>query len=87
MLEILSLPFGLAAFSAVMLWLAWLVLGEYKKLFLANPKLLMSLEVFAVIAEIGGPGYLAATLAFVGVWALLQAMYIGIILVNAFVFN
>lgn len=81
MLEILLLPFALAGLSAVMLWLAWLALGEHKKLFLANPKLVMSFEVFAVIAEIGGPGYLAVTLAFVGLWMLLLAMYIGISLV------
>lgn len=85
MLEILLLPFALAVLSAAMLSLAWLALGEYKKLFRANPKLLMSFEVFAVVAEIGGPGYLAATLAFVGAWMLLLAMYIVVSLVYVFV--
>ena len=69
----------------VMLSLAWLALGEYRKLIRANPRLLMSFEVFAVMAEIGGPGYLAATLAFVGAWMLLLAMYLGVSLIYFFV--
>lgn len=81
MLDLFLLAMGMAGLAAAMLALAWLALGEYRKLFLANPRLVMSMEVFAVVAEIGGPGYVAALLGFCGVWLLMGATLIGMMLV------
>lgn len=78
MLEIIGLIFGIAVLAGVMLLLAWMALGEYQRLFRANPRLVMSLEVFSVMAEIGGLGYLAAILAFCGTWLLMIATVLGI---------
>lgn len=61
-----------------MLLLAWMALGEYQSLLRANPQLLMSLKVLSVMAEIGGPGYLAAILAFCGAWLLMISTVLGI---------
>jgi len=69
---------GIAALAGAMLLLAWLALGEYRRLFLANPRLAMSLEVFAVLSEMGGPGYVAAVLAFCGAWLLMIATLLGL---------
>ncbi len=84
MLEIVLIPLGMAALAGAMLWSAWCALGEYQKLFLANPRLLMSLEVFAVAADIGALGYVAAVLALCGVWLLVLAAYVGIALIYSF---
>jgi hypothetical protein len=37
----------------------FLLLGEYRKAFLDNPRAVMTLEVMFQIAKLGGPGYLA----------------------------
>lgn len=81
MLDIVVLACGMAGLALAMLALAWFALGEYRKLFLANPRLVMSMEVFAVVAEIGGPGYLAAVLGFFGLWLLMGATLIGMVVV------
>jgi hypothetical protein len=73
MLESALMAMSFALVSALMLGAAWLALGEYRKLFRENPRLLMSLEVFAVVTRIGGAGYLAAVLAFFGAWLLALA--------------
>jgi hypothetical protein len=83
MLGMIGLVLGNAALAGAMLLLAWMALGEYQKLFRANPRLVMSLEVFSVMAEIGGPGYLAAILAFCGTWLLMIATIVGISAVYA----
>ncbi len=84
MLELLLVPLSMAGLAVAMLGLAWVAFGEYRKLFLANPKLLMSLDVFAIAAEVDGPGYIAATLAFCGVWLLVLATIIGIVGIYVF---
>ena len=81
MLDIVLLSLGMAGLAIAMLVLALIALGEYRKLFMANPRLLMSVEVFAVLAEIGGPGYLAAVLGFCGLWLLMMATVVGLFLV------
>ena len=42
---------------------ALFMLGEYRKIFMANPKVAMNAEVFMLaVTSSGGPGYLAAFL-------------------------
>lgn len=84
MFGFLELIVGMAALAAVMLLLAWMALGEYQRLFRAKPRLLMSLEVFSVMAEIGGPGYIAAILAFCGTWLLMISTVLSIFAVYSF---
>lgn len=86
MFDIALLALGMAALAALMLGLAWMAFGEYRKLFFERPAVLMSLEVFAVCAEIGGPGYLAAILAFCGAWLLMGATVVGMILIQGLLF-
>ena len=62
------------AFGALFLLLAWVLLAEYREAFMANPRAIMSFEVFAQILHKGGPGYIAAFgltvgLAFFGIGA------------------
>ena len=77
MREIVLNILALGAFALCMLGVAWIALGEYRKVFMAHPRIVMSLEVFALLAEIGSLGYIAAVLAVVGGWMLLGAMYLG----------
>lgn len=86
MAEIILNVGGLAGIAIVMLAVAWFALGEYRKVFLANPRLVMSLEVFSVLAEIGGIGYLAALLAVCGGWMLLGALYLSLSLLHSALF-
>ena len=86
MAEIILNVAGLAGMAVVMLAFAWLALGEYRKVFLANPRLVMSLEVFSVLAEMGSIGYLAALLAVCGAWMLLGALYLTLSLLHSALF-
>jgi steroid 5-alpha reductase family enzyme len=81
MFDMVLLVLGMAGLAVTMLLLAWVALGEYKKVFQANPRLVMSVEVFAVLTEIGGPGYLAAVLGFCGLWLLMIASVLLLFLV------
>ena len=47
MLENWYLPFGLLALGLVIAWFGFLLLDEYRKAFFANPKVVMSFEVFS----------------------------------------
>lgn len=77
--EIFLLPFVFIGLAAAMLGLAWMALGEYQRLFREDPARVMSAEVLlAMLSELGGPGYLAATLAFFGAWMLLVGISIGV---------
>lgn len=72
------IPLTLIGLAAVMLGLAWLALGEYRRLFREDPARVMSAEVLVtVLSELGGPGYLAAVLAFCGVWMLAVGISMG----------
>lgn len=82
MLDFVMVPLGMAGLAVAMLGLAWMALGEYRKLFRTNPKLLMSFEVFSVVADMGGPGYVAATLVFCGLWLLMLATIIGMVVIH-----
>jgi hypothetical protein len=77
---------GLAAVAIAMLAAAWFALGEYRRVFRDNPGLVMSLEVFSVLAEIGSIGYLAALLAVCGAWMLVGAVYLSLSLLHSAVF-
>lgn len=67
---------GMALLGVVLIYLAWLCLGEYQALFRRNPRLMMSIEVFGYVAEMGGPGYLAAVLFTAGSIMVLSATYV-----------
>ncbi len=81
MFDMVLLVLGMAGLAVTMLLLAWVALGEYREVFQANPRLVMSVEVFAVLTEIGGPGYLAAVLGFCGLWLLMMATVLLLFLV------
>ena len=72
---------GLIGFGCVLIYVAWLCLGEYRVRFMRNPRLVMSFEVFGYIAEIGGPGYLAALLFTAGSVMVLSGLYASLSLV------
>ena len=61
-----GLPLGLLGLGAVLLGFAWVVLAEYRKLFLAEPLSVMSLEILAKILGAGGPGYFAVMFLLAG---------------------
>jgi len=58
--------FGMMVLGAALLWLAWLLLVEYRKAFIADPVSVMSFEVLAAILRHGGPGYIAAFAIVIG---------------------
>lgn len=72
------IPLTLIGIALAMLGLAWMALGEHQKRFRENPARVMSAEVIlTVLSELGGPGYLAATLAFFGTWMLVVGVSMG----------
>jgi hypothetical protein len=60
------MPFGFLALGALFCGLAWLLLVEYRKAFIADPLSVMSMEVLAQILRAGGPGYLAVVVLIAG---------------------
>jgi len=52
-------PFALMAGGALFVWLSLLLLGEYRKAFMAEPMSVMSLDVLLSILRCGSPGVLA----------------------------
>jgi hypothetical protein len=61
-----DIPLGLLGLGALFLGFAWLLLAEYRRLFLTDPLSVMSFEVLAKIISGGGPGYIAAVLLVAG---------------------
>lgn len=57
--------FAVAAGGAVFIWLSLLLLGEYRRAFMANPMSVMSLDVLLSILRCGPPG----TVALLGLFA------------------
>lgn len=56
-------PIANFVLAAVLLVAALALLGEYRRIFMSNPRAAMSAEVLMLaIARAGGPGYLAAFL-------------------------
>lgn len=77
--EVVLLPLAFIGLAVAMLGLAWMALGEYRRLFREDPARVMSAEVLlTVLSELGGPGYLAATLAFFGAWMLVVGISMGV---------
>ena len=50
---------GVIAFGIAVGYVGLLLLGEYRRAFFQNPRAVMTLEVLAQVAKLGGPGYLA----------------------------
>jgi hypothetical protein len=72
------IPLTLIGVAAAMLGLARMALGDYRRLFRKDPARVMSAEVIiTILSELGGPGYLAAALAFGGVWMLAVGVSMG----------
>ena len=84
-MPVIAALLGMALLGGLLIYLAWLCLGEYKALFIRNHRLIMSLEVFSHIAEMGGPGYLAAVLFTAGSIMVLSATYATLSLVASLV--
>ena len=62
--------------GSVLVYLALLILTEYRKLFMENPKSAMSAEVLMLaITSSGGPGYLAAFLLAAAALSYLLAIF------------
>ena len=51
--------FAVAAGGALFIWLSLLLLGEYRRAFMANPMSVMSLDVLLSILRCGAPGAIA----------------------------
>ena len=80
-LESWLIPVFFMGFGALFLLLAWMLLAEYREAFMANPRAVMSFEVFAQILNKGGPGYIAAFgltvgLAFFGIGAFILVLFV-----------
>jgi hypothetical protein len=65
-IEIWLAPFMFVALGALFIWLALVLLAEYRKAFMADPGAVMSLEVLIVILRCGPPGYVAVIALFGG---------------------
>jgi hypothetical protein len=77
-MEDVLIPLTLIAIGVAALGLAWMALGEYQRLFREDPARVMTAEVIVtVLSELGGPGYLAAALAFCGLWMLVVGVSMG----------
>jgi hypothetical protein len=69
-------PFVSFLVGAALAYTAFSLLGEYRKLFMANPKSAMSVEALMLaFTSLGGPGYLAAFLLAGSVLCFLAAAF------------
>jgi hypothetical protein len=74
--SVLETPVTLVGAALVLGVFAFALLGEYRRLFMEDPKAVMSAEVLmGVIAKSGGPGYLAAFLLAGALLFLLSGLY------------
>lgn len=73
------MPLGFLALGALFCGLAWLLLVEYRKAFIADPLSVMSMEVLAQILRASGPGYLAVVVLIAG--ALLVLAGVALLLI------
>lgn len=61
--SLLEAPVIMVGTAVILAIVAFAMLSEYRRLFMDNPKAMMSAEVFmAIVSRSGGPGYLAAFL-------------------------
>jgi hypothetical protein len=78
-MEIWSLlegPFIDVALGSILAYSAFLMLGEYRKLFMSNPKSAISIEALMLaVTSTGGPGYVAAFLLVGATLCFLLAAY------------
>ena len=65
-LEIWLAPFVMVGTGLGCVWLALILLAEYRKAFTADPVSVMSLEVLVAILRCGPPGYVAVIALFGG---------------------
>jgi hypothetical protein len=59
-------PFVMAGIGAACVWLALILLAEYRKAFMANPVSVISFDVLIAILRCGPPGYVAVIALFGG---------------------
>jgi hypothetical protein len=74
------MPFGFLALGLLFVGLAWLLLVEYRRVFIADPLSIMSLEVLAQILRLGGPGYAAVVVLVAGVLLLMAGVALLVII-------
>ena len=77
------LPAFFLAFGALFLLMAWNLLREYRHLFLANPRAMMSLDVISEILGTGAPGYLGAFGLLAGVFFLGVGLLLLLVMILA----
>ena len=75
-LSSLEVPLGLLLFGALLACLGLMLLGEYRKLFLANPRAWMSFEVLTQMTQPwGSPAYMGVSLLFCSVFFLIPGVF------------
>jgi hypothetical protein len=77
----LLVPLGLLVAGAVLLGAALLLLGEYRRIFFADPHSLMTMEVLFNILRLGGPGYLAVIAFIAGFLLFLYGTFFTLVFV------
>ena len=75
MIAVLATILSIIFSGALMILLAWHCMGEYRWQFRHNPRLIISLEVFAYVSKAGGLGYFAVVLFIAGALNFLSGSY------------
>jgi len=72
-----GIPLGLIAFGAVLAVLGVLLLGEYRRVFFADPERTMSVEVFLQLLfhPAATPAYLGVVLLFAAAWFVIIGLF------------
>jgi len=65
-MEIWLMAFAIFAMGMLVMFLALILFGEYRKAFMANPMAVMTLDVFLAVMHRGGPAFLAVVALFGG---------------------
>ena len=74
--SLLETPIALMGAGVVLLIAALVMLGEYRRLFMQDPRAAMSAEVLvAILSRSGGPGYFAAFVLAGAILFLLSALF------------
>jgi len=82
-MEAFLLPLGMFAFGLALVFTAFALFGEYRSLFLRNPRIIMSTEVFTHLAGLGGLGYIGAVLMIAGAILIAVACVMLVFLIAA----
>jgi hypothetical protein len=78
---------GLMTLGGAFLFLAVLLLAEYRRAFFNDPRSVMSLEVLLNILKLGGPGYVAMIAVVAGVPMFLAGTVFFVLFAGFWVFD